>query len=48
MARWRSDGHAKAAFVILGRIASYSEDAIERAWDRRDREVVISAVLHRQ
>ena len=45
MARWRSDGHVKAAFVILGRIAGYSEDAIERAWDRRERDLVISAVL---
>lgn len=45
MARWKSDGHAKPAFVILGRIAGYSDDEIERAWEHRDRELVINAAL---
>jgi hypothetical protein len=48
MARWKSDGHAKAAFFILGRIAGYSEDAVQQAWDRRERDLVISAALRRQ
>ena len=47
MARWKSDGHAGAAFWLLGRVGGLSEDAIRAAWDRRDRQAVIdAAVLH--
>jgi hypothetical protein len=42
MARWKGDGHAIAAFIILGRIAGYSDEAAQCAWDRGEREVVIS------
>ena len=48
MARWKSDGHARPAFVLLGRIAGYSDDAAKAAWDRGERELVISAALGRQ
>jgi hypothetical protein len=48
MARWKSDGHAKPAFVILGRIAGYSDDAANAAWVRGERELVIGAALRRQ
>jgi len=48
MARGKSDGHAKAAFVILGRIAGYSEDAAECAWGRRERDLGIRAALRGQ
>lgn len=48
MARWKSAGHAMAAFMILGRIAGHSEDAIERAWERGERDTVINAALARQ
>jgi hypothetical protein len=48
MARWKSDGHARPSFVILGRIAGYSDDAAQAAWDRRERELVIAAALRRQ
>ena len=48
MARWKSEGHARPAFVILGRIAGYSDDAANAAWDRGERELVISAALRRQ
>ena len=43
MARWKSDGHAGAAFFLLGRIGGLSEDEIRAAWERRDREAVIRA-----
>ena len=39
MARWKSEGHAMAAFVILGRVAGYSDDAIQGAWERGERAV---------
>jgi len=45
MARWKSEGHAKPAFVILARIAGYSDDAEEAAWDRGERELVIAAAM---
>jgi hypothetical protein len=48
MARWKSKGHAEAAFMILGRIAGLSEEAIQTAWDRDERETVISAALNRR
>ncbi len=47
MARWKSEGHAMAAFIILGRIAGYSDEAAEAAWHRGEREEVIGAALSR-
>ena len=44
MARWKTAGHAQAAFFILGRLAGLSEEEIKSAWDH-DREAVISAAL---
>jgi len=43
MARWKSRGHAATAFFLLGRIAGLPEDAIEKAWERNDRDLVIAA-----
>jgi hypothetical protein len=48
MARWTSAGHALAAFMILGRIAGYSDKAAQGAWDGGEREAVISAALKRR
>jgi hypothetical protein len=45
MARWRSPGHARPAFNILGRVAGLQEQAIAEAWDQGDREKVIAAAL---
>jgi hypothetical protein len=45
MARWKSKGHAAAAFFILGRIAGLPEPALNEAWDRDDRKGVIDAAL---
>jgi hypothetical protein len=42
MARWKSEGHALPAFVVLGRMAGMTEEAIQRAWSRGDRQSVIS------
>jgi hypothetical protein len=41
IATWRS-GHARAGFFILGRIGGLPETEIQAAWDRGDREFVIS------
>ena len=43
MARWQSAGHARPAFIILARIAGYADAAAEDAWERGDRETVITA-----
>jgi len=43
MANWKSDGHARAAFFLLGRVGGLDEPAIDAAWQRRDRAKVIEA-----
>jgi len=43
MARWKAIGHAQPAIFLLGRIGGMSEDDIQAAIDRGNREVVISA-----
>jgi hypothetical protein len=45
MARWKSAGHAYAAFIILARIAGYSDESANDHWSRGDREIVIKAAL---
>jgi hypothetical protein len=45
MARWKSLGHASAALTILGRIAGLSDEAIDVAVGRGDREGIIGAAL---
>jgi hypothetical protein len=45
MARWKAIGHAQPAIFLLGRIGGMSEDDIQAAIDRGDREAVISAGL---
>jgi hypothetical protein len=45
MARWKAIAHAQGALFILGRIGGMSEDDIQAAIDRGDREAVISAGL---
>jgi hypothetical protein len=48
MARWKYEGHARPAFLLLGRIAGWPEAEISAAWDRRDREGVIQAARKRR
>ena len=43
MARWKSEGHAFPAFIILGRVAGYSDKATYELWERGDRDAVIDA-----
>ena len=47
MARWKA-GHGFAAFIILGRIAGYSDEAARDLFDRGDREIVIEAAIKGQ
>ena len=42
MSRWKTLGHALPAFVLLGRVAGLSEQQIQDAWTRGDREAVIA------
>ena len=43
MARWKSDGHAQPGFLVLARIANYSDAAALDLWKQNQREVVIRA-----
>jgi hypothetical protein len=45
MARWKSGGHAQAAFLVLGRVAGYSDEAALDLWQHGHREVVINAAM---
>jgi hypothetical protein len=43
MSRWKTLAHALPAFVLLGRVAGLSEQQIQDAWTRGEREAVIAA-----
>ena len=45
IARWRSEGHALPGFLVLARLAGYSDQAALELWKRGDRETVIQAVV---
>jgi hypothetical protein len=45
MARWKSEGHALPAFLILGRLAGLEEATIWEAWTRGERERVIERAV---
>lgn len=45
MARWKALSHALPAFVLVGRVAGMSDDQIQAAWAKGDREPVIAAAL---
>jgi hypothetical protein len=47
MARWKSSGHAQAAFYILGRVASFSETEIDELWNSADRESQVKTILEK-
>jgi hypothetical protein len=44
MAHWKAIGHATPALFILGRMAGLSEDDIQAACDKNDRDKILSAV----
>jgi HEAT repeat protein len=48
MARWKNEGHAQAAFLILARIAGYPDQDALTLWQRGDREVAIRAAISRK
>lgn len=41
MARWKTLAHALPAFVLVGRIAGSSDQEIQDAWSRGDRETIL-------
>jgi len=45
MARWKSAGHAFPAFMILARIAGYSDEVARGFWENGNREVVIKTTM---
>ena len=47
MSRWKSPGHAKPAFTLLGRVGNLSEDEIRKGWDSVNREALIQTVLRK-
>jgi hypothetical protein len=48
MARWKNEGHAQAAYLILARAAGYSDADALNLWQRGDREVAIRAAVSRK
>ena len=48
MARWKSTGHAMPALKILGRIGGWSDEDVQAALKRGEREAVINAALSRR
>jgi hypothetical protein len=47
MSRWKTLPHALPAFVLLGRVAGWSEAQIQDAWTKGDRESVITAATRK-
>jgi HEAT repeats len=45
MARWKTLAHALPAYILLGRVAGLTEDQIQDAWSKGDRESVIAQAL---
>ncbi len=44
MARWRSLRHALPAYILLGRLAGWKDEEIERSWAAGEREKLISSL----
>ena len=47
IARWKSDGHAQPGFLVLARLAEYSDEDALDLWARGERERVIQAAVAR-
>jgi len=43
MSRWKTLAHALPAVILTGRVAGWSEQQIQDAWNKGDREAVINA-----
>src|SRR5262249_34396458 len=48
IARWKSEGHALPGFLLLSRIAGYSDDDARQFWAAGNREAVISRAADRK
>ncbi len=48
MSRWKTLEHALPAFILTGRLAGLTEQQIQDAWTRGDRESVIAAATARK
>jgi len=48
MSRWKTLAHALPAFVLVGRLAGSSDQEIQDAWTRGDRESVLSKLAARK
>jgi hypothetical protein len=48
IARWQSEGHALPGFLLLSRIAGYSDDDAHQLWAAGNREAVISRAADRK
>ena len=45
MARWKTLAHALPAVILTGRVAGWTDQQIQDAWSRGDREAVIAAAV---
>ena len=48
MSRWKTLTHALPAFMLMGRLTDLTDEQIEDAWTKGDREAVIAAALGRK
>lgn len=48
MARWKTLPHALPAFLLLGRVAGLTDEQVQEAWTRGDRDSVISQVTSKK
>jgi len=47
MARWRSLRHALPAYILLGRLAGWKDEEIERSWSAGEREKLLSSLARK-
>ena len=45
MARWKHLPHALPAYILLGRVAGYGEEEMQKAWSNNDRESIIKGAV---
>ena len=45
MSRWKYEGHATMAFLLLGRVTGLKDEEISEAWKRGEKDGVISRAL---
>ncbi len=46
MARWKHLPHALPAYILLGRVAGFSEEELQAEWSKDNRESVIKAAVY--